>query len=124
MVGEDSIIHKKVRSWLNERDRDKEGGWGKRGEGGKEEGEERESGEKNYLIFFILVSLFNISRTKLEGPESRDLEQFCRGKQEEKVGKANPPGPRNSEKQKEDKRRKTALCPRLSARAQMMFFKI
>ena len=84
------------------RERGRKRGGGERGrEGGKEEGEERESGEKNYLIFFILVSLFNISRTKLEGPESRDLEQFCRSKQEEKVGKAIPPGPRNSEKQKE-----------------------
>ena len=37
------------------------------------------------LIFFILTSLFNISRGRLGGLEHRVLEQY-KGKQEEKGG--------------------------------------
>ena len=54
---------------------------------------------KIWLIFFILTSLFNISRGRLGGLEHRVLEQY-KSKQEEKGGQAIPLGPRNGKKQK------------------------
>ena len=81
---------------------EKERGWGRGREGRREEGRgERGKGQKRTicLIFFILISLFNISRGRLDGLEHRVLEQY-KCKQEEKEGKAISLGPRNGKKQK------------------------
>lgn len=68
---------------------EKERGWGRGREGRREEGRgERGKGKKMKIcsIFFIFISLFNISRGRLDGLEYRVLEQY-KCKQEEKGGK-------------------------------------
>ena len=63
----------------------------------------RRKREKVYFIFFILTPLFDISRARLGELEPRVLEWWCKSKQEERVGKPTPLGPRDGEK---DNRRK------------------